>query len=99
MQSITIPFAIQKENSTQEIVTKKIPIKLLAAKIKQEAEWDLFKLKQTCFKIIFWTSVWVKNFQFVAKYFEFKMWLHFTFRTKLLALVNLFICFQLNILS
>lgn len=40
MQSITIPFAIQKENSTQEIITKKIPIKLLAAKIKQEAEWE-----------------------------------------------------------
>lgn len=38
MQSISIPFAIQKENSTQEIITKKIPIKLLAGKIKQEAE-------------------------------------------------------------
>lgn len=40
MQSITIPFAIQKENSTQEIITKKIPIKLLTGKIKTEAEWD-----------------------------------------------------------
>ncbi|KAG5678605.1 hypothetical protein PVAND_008266 [Polypedilum vanderplanki] len=39
MQSISIPFAIQKENSTQEIVTKKIPIKLLMGnKIKSEAE-------------------------------------------------------------
>lgn len=41
MQSITIPFAIQKENATQEIITKKIPIKLLTGKIKTEAEWDL----------------------------------------------------------
>jgi len=38
MQSINIPFAIQKENATQEIVTKKIPIKLLTGKIKTEAE-------------------------------------------------------------
>lgn len=39
MQSITIPFAIQKENSTQEIITKKIPIQLLTGKIKTESEW------------------------------------------------------------
>ena len=38
MQSIQIPFAIQKENSTQEIITKKIPIKLLTGKIKTESE-------------------------------------------------------------
>lgn len=38
MQSIQVPFAIQKENSTQEIITKKIPIKLLAGKIKSEGE-------------------------------------------------------------
>ncbi|KAL7050800.1 hypothetical protein ACKWTF_004219 [Chironomus riparius] len=39
MQSISIPFAIQKDNSTQEIITKKIPIKLLmTGKIKSEAE-------------------------------------------------------------
>lgn len=38
MQSIQVPFAIQKENSTQEIITKKIPIKLLAGKIKTEGE-------------------------------------------------------------
>lgn len=42
MQSITIPFAIQKENSAQEIITRKIPIKLLMAqKLRSEAEWDL----------------------------------------------------------
>lgn len=35
---VSIPFAIQKENSTQEIITKKIPIKLLGGKIKTEAE-------------------------------------------------------------
>jgi hypothetical protein len=39
MQSITIPFAIQKENSDQEIITRKIPIKLLMAqKVKSEIE-------------------------------------------------------------
>lgn len=39
MQSISIPFAIQKENSTQEIITKKIPVKLLlTGKIKSEAD-------------------------------------------------------------
>lgn len=43
MQSITIPFAIQKENSAQEIITRKIPIKLLMAQKlgRSEAEWDL----------------------------------------------------------
>lgn len=39
MQSIAIPFAIQKENSAQEIITRKIPIKLLMSqKLKSEAE-------------------------------------------------------------
>lgn len=41
---VSIPFAIQKENSTQEIITKKIPIKLLAGKIKTEAEWGQVSL-------------------------------------------------------
>lgn len=36
-QCISIPFAVQRENS-QEIITKKIPIKLLGQKIKTEME-------------------------------------------------------------
>lgn len=36
-QCITIPIAIQTDNS-QEIITKKIPIKLLSQKVKSETE-------------------------------------------------------------
>lgn len=52
MQSITIPFAIQKENATQEIITKKIPIKLLTGKIKTEAEWNPLHLANNIMLVI-----------------------------------------------
>lgn len=55
MQSITIPFAIQKENSTQEIITKKIPIKLLT-KIKTEAEWDQLQPADTIMLILWFEA-------------------------------------------